>query len=108
VPGEPIGRAAIRRSGDDVTVVTYGSLVRHRIERRRVDELRLEASTCDSLNPLDFDTIAASVRKTGHVVRDAEGPRTLASGRTGRPASPGIVLRPRGTGVRAPRDFGTP
>ena len=27
VPGEPIGRAAIRRPGDDVTVITYGPLV---------------------------------------------------------------------------------
>jgi len=80
VPGEPIGRAAIRRSGDDVTVVTYGSLVATALSAAESAEYDLEVVDLRSLNPLDFDTIAASVRKTGHVVVMHEGPRTLGFG----------------------------
>ena len=41
-----------------------------------------------SLNPLDFDTIADSVRKTGRVVIMHEGPRTLGFGAELAPESP--------------------
>jgi 2-oxoisovalerate dehydrogenase E1 component beta subunit len=80
VPGEPIGRAAVRRSGEDVTVVTYGSLVATALSAAESTEYDLEVVDLRSLNPLDFDTIAASVRKTGHVVVMHEGPRTLGFG----------------------------
>ncbi|MBB5165457.1 alpha-ketoacid dehydrogenase subunit beta [Mycobacterium sp. AZCC_0083] len=80
VPGEPIGRAAIRRSGEGVTVVTYGSLVATALSAAESTEYDLEVVDLRSLNPLDFDTIAASVRKTGHVVVMHEGPRTLGFG----------------------------
>lgn len=82
VPGEPIGRAAIRRPGDDVTVITYGSLVATALSAAQsaADAYSLEVVDLRSLNPLDFDTIAASVRKTGRVVVMHEGPRTLGFG----------------------------
>jgi pyruvate dehydrogenase E1 component beta subunit len=79
-PGEPIGRAAIRRAGDDVTVITYGSLVATALSAAESAEHDLEVVDLRSLNPLDFDTIAASVRKTGRVVVMHEGPRTLGFG----------------------------
>jgi pyruvate dehydrogenase E1 component beta subunit len=79
-PGEPIGRAAIRRFGDDVTVITYGSLVATALSAAESAEYDLEVVDLRSLNPLDFDTIAASVRKTGRVVVMHEGPRTLGFG----------------------------
>jgi 2-oxoisovalerate dehydrogenase E1 component beta subunit len=79
-PGEPIGRAAIRRAGDDVTVITYGSLVATALSAAESAEYDLEVVDLRSLNPLDFDTIAASVRKTGRVVVMHEGPRTLGFG----------------------------
>ena len=40
----------------------------------------LEVVDLRSLNPLDFDTIAASIRKTGRAVVMHEGPRTLGFG----------------------------
>jgi 2-oxoisovalerate dehydrogenase E1 component subunit beta len=82
VPGEPIGRAAIRRPGDDVTVVTYGPLVATALNAADAvaDTYGLEVIDLRSLNPLDFDTVAASVRKTGRVVVMHEGPRTLGFG----------------------------
>jgi 2-oxoisovalerate dehydrogenase E1 component beta subunit len=80
VPAEPIGRAAIRRTGDDVTVLTYGSLVATALSAAESAGYGLEVVDLRSLNPLDFDTIAASVRKTGRVVVMHEGPRTLGFG----------------------------
>jgi pyruvate dehydrogenase E1 component beta subunit len=80
VPGAPIGRAAIRRAGDDVTVLTYGSLVATALSAAESAHYGLEVVDLRSLNPLDFDTIAASVRKTGRAVVMHEGPRTLGFG----------------------------
>jgi 2-oxoisovalerate dehydrogenase E1 component beta subunit len=83
-PGLPIGRAAVRRNGDHVTVITYGGLVQTALraaETAAVDyDWDLEVIDLRSLSPLDFDTIAASVRKTGRVVVLHEGPRTLGFG----------------------------
>lgn len=83
-PGLPIGRAAVRRSGEHVTVVTYGSLVATALSAAELaaDHYGWELEVVDlrSLNPLDFDTVADSVRKTGRVVVMHEGPRTLGFG----------------------------
>ncbi len=83
-PGPPIGEAAIRRSGSDVTVVTYGGLVATAESAAELAAARhgwdLEVVDLRSLNPLDFDTVAASVRKTGRCVVMHEGPRTLGFG----------------------------
>src|SRR4029077_12890012 len=58
-PAEPIGRAAIRRPGDDVTVITYGSLVATALNAAELaaDAYGLEVIDLRSLNPLDFETI---------------------------------------------------
>jgi 2-oxoisovalerate dehydrogenase E1 component beta subunit len=82
VPAAPIGRAAVRRPGDDVTVITYGSLVTTALNAAELaaDSYGLEVVDLRSLNPLDFDTIADSVRKTGRAVVMHEGPRTLGFG----------------------------
>jgi pyruvate dehydrogenase E1 component beta subunit len=82
-PALPIGRAAVRRAGADVTVVTYGSLVATALSAAELAEEHdwsIEVVDLRSLNPLDFDTIADSVRKTGRAVVMHEGPRTLGFG----------------------------
>jgi len=82
-PALPIGRAAVRRIGADVTVVTYGSLVATALSAAELAEQHgwsLEIIDLRSLNPLDFDTVADSVRKTGRAVVMHEGPRTLGFG----------------------------
>jgi pyruvate dehydrogenase E1 component beta subunit len=83
-PGPAIGKAAIRRNGADVTVITYGGLVATAesaaelaAERKGWD---LEVVDLRSLNPVDFDSIAESVSKTGRCVVMHEGPRTLGFG----------------------------
>ena len=83
-PGLPIGRAAVRRSGDDVTVLTYGGLVQTALRAADIAAAdhgwQLEVIDLRSLSPLDFDAVAASVRKTGRAVVLHEGARTLGFG----------------------------
>ena len=64
-------------------MVTYGSLVATALSAAELAEQHgwsLEVIDLRSLNPLDFDTVADSVRKTGRAVVMHEGPRTLGFG----------------------------
>ena len=103
-PGMPIGRAAIRCMGDDVTVLTYGGLVPTAMSAAELAADRhgwsLEVVDLRSLNPLDFDTVAASVRKTGRAVVMHEGRAHVGLRcRTGRTHPGGAVLRVGGASV---------
>jgi 2-oxoisovalerate dehydrogenase E1 component len=68
----PFGRAAVARPGADVTVVTYGALVRRATmaARRVAEEDGIEAEVLDlrSLAPYDVEAVAASVRKTSRLL----------------------------------------
>lgn len=79
-PAEPIGRAVVRRPGTDVTVITYGGLVGTALNAAEIAGASLEVVDLRSLNPLDIDTVAASVRRTGRAVVMHEGARTLGFG----------------------------
>ncbi|OYN75484.1 alpha-ketoacid dehydrogenase subunit beta [Mycolicibacterium sphagni] len=79
-PGPPIGKATVRRTGDDVTVITYGGLVGTALNAAEIADRSLEVVDLRSLSPLDFDTVATSVRKTGRAVVMHEGARTLGFG----------------------------
>ncbi len=72
----PLGKAAIVRPGDDVTIVTWGTMVH--IARAAIDEARIDAELIDvrTLLPLDLATITTSVAKTGRCVVVHEAPRT--------------------------------
>ena len=67
----PIGKAAIRRLGADVTILAYGAMAYWSQEAGELlaDE-GVDAEVIDlrSLRPLDWPTIEASVRKTGKVL----------------------------------------
>ncbi len=66
----PIGRACIARPGRDVTVVTYGEMLRQTLEaaRRIQPDISTEVIDLRTLKPLDMETVVASVRKTGRMV----------------------------------------
>jgi len=67
----PFGRARIVRPGSDVTVVTYGALVqRSYLAAQELADEGIDTEIIDlrTMQPLDFETIAVSVRKTGRVV----------------------------------------
>lgn len=67
----PFGIAAVRRAGTDITIVTYGAMVQKSLEAARKAEERsvsVEVIDLRTLNPLDAETIYASVRKTGKLL----------------------------------------
>lgn len=68
----PFGKAKVVRPGTDLTVVTYGAVVQRSIQAAKELEERTGASAeiidLRTLNPVDWDTIHTSVRKTGRVI----------------------------------------
>ena len=64
----PLGKAAIVREGQDVTVLAYGTMVH--VAAAGIADSGIDAELIDlrSIVPLDIDTIVASVRKTGRCV----------------------------------------
>jgi pyruvate/2-oxoglutarate/acetoin dehydrogenase E1 component len=67
----PIGRAAVRREGGDVTIVTYGldaALALQAAEALAEEGVEAEVIDLRSLLPLDMDTVLTSVRKTRRAV----------------------------------------
>ena len=67
----PIGKAAVRREGNDVTVISYGwCSVEANAAAKTLAEAGVSAEVIDlrSLVPLDIETCLASVRKTGRCV----------------------------------------
>jgi pyruvate dehydrogenase E1 component beta subunit len=75
----PLGKAAIRRDGADVTLISYAKTVQTCLEAANaLQEQGVSAEVLDlrSLKPLDEASILASVRKTGRavVVHEAAGP----------------------------------
>jgi 2-oxoisovalerate dehydrogenase E1 component beta subunit len=74
----PLGRASIVRAGSALTVLAYGTMIH--VAQAAVEETGIDAEIIDlrTLLPLDMDTIAASVRKTGRCVVVHEA--TLTSG----------------------------
>jgi len=64
----PLGRAAIRRTGRQLTLVAYGLMVAYGLEAaERVAQEGIDVEVVDlrTLRPLDRDTLLSSVRKTG-------------------------------------------
>jgi len=63
----PFGRARLHRPGRDLTIVTYGALVRRsEMAAKQLAEEGVDVEILDlrSLSPWDFDAVAESVRKT--------------------------------------------
>ena len=78
----PPGRAAIRRTGNDVTVISYLSMVARcaeAIEQTGMDAELIDLRWLDRAS-LDWDTIEASVRKTNAVLIVEQGARGTSYG----------------------------
>ena len=79
----PLDVCFVLRDGSDVTLVTWGAQVKEALEA--ADALAKEGISAEvidvaTLKPLDFDTIAESVKKTGRCVIVHEAPRTAGFG----------------------------
>jgi pyruvate/2-oxoglutarate/acetoin dehydrogenase E1 component len=75
----PIGKAAIKRQGADVSVITYGVLVNDALlaaEELAQEGVDVEVVDLRTLRPLDVEAILGSVEKTGRVVVAYEGYKT--------------------------------
>jgi pyruvate dehydrogenase E1 component beta subunit len=80
-PGEylvPLGQAAVRRAGRDVTLISYSKAVHACVKAaQQLDAANISAEVIDlrTLKPLDETAVLASVRKTGRVliVHEASG-----------------------------------
>ena len=67
----PFGKARLVREGSDVTIVTYGALVQRSVLaaiEAAEEGLEVEILDLRTLSPLDFESVARSVKKTGRVI----------------------------------------
>jgi len=79
----PFGKAALKKEGDDVTVITWGALVQKAREAARKLEnegLSVEVIDIRTINPLDIDTIIKSIKKTGKALVAHEDTRFAGFG----------------------------
>jgi 2-oxoisovalerate dehydrogenase E1 component beta subunit len=76
----PLGQAAVVRSGEEITIVTWGTMVH--VARAAIEEAGVDAELIDlrTLVPLDVTAIETSVKKTGRCVVVHEAPRTCGFG----------------------------
>jgi pyruvate dehydrogenase E1 component beta subunit len=67
----PIGVADIKREGTDVTIISFGKIIKEAY--KAADELQKEGISCEiidlrTVKPLDYEAILKSVKKTNRVV----------------------------------------
>ena len=80
VPSEeyiiPLGKADIKRAGADLTIVSYSRMAMFAVEaaeKLAADGIDAEVIDLRTLKPMDIDTVAKSVRKTGKLITASEG-----------------------------------
>ena len=67
----PFGKAAVKKEGDDLTIVTYGAMVEKALKASREMEKKgygVEVIDIRTIVPFDTETILNSVKKTGKVI----------------------------------------
>ena len=67
----PIGKADIKRVGKDVTLVTFGKIIKEAFKAAETLEkegISLEIIDLMTVRPMDHDTILESVRKTNRLI----------------------------------------
>ncbi len=81
--GLPMDKAAVRREGNDITLVAYGPMVRTAMEAAHAGDEEgwsIEVIDLRSLNPLDEEVIVGSVQRTGRCIVVHEAGMTLGMG----------------------------
>ena len=80
----PIGVSRVVREGTDLTMISYGAMLRRTLEaaEQLAEEDGVEAEVIDllTISPLDDDAFTASARKTGRVVIVHEANRSFGPG----------------------------
>lgn len=78
-----LGTARVRRTGQDVTLVAWGAVVPAALEAAEqvaTEGIEVEVVDPRTLKPLDWQTLTASVEKTGRLVVAHEAPQTGGPG----------------------------
>jgi pyruvate/2-oxoglutarate/acetoin dehydrogenase E1 component len=76
----PLGRARVAREGADVTVVTWGQMVRECLNAAELAEASVEVIDLRSLVPLDMGTVLSSGERTGRVLIVHEAVQDFGAG----------------------------
>ncbi len=67
----PLGKADIKRTGRDVTIVASGLMVHRSLkcaETLAVEGIEVEVIDLRTISPIDYDLILTSIERTGHLV----------------------------------------
>ncbi|WP_227353005.1 alpha-ketoacid dehydrogenase subunit beta [Haladaptatus salinisoli] len=74
----PIGEAAVRREGEDISVFTWGAMTRPTMEAAEQLEGEIDVEVVDlrTVSPLDTDAIVESFKKTGRAAVVHEAPKS--------------------------------
>ncbi len=77
----PIGKARTVREGEDITIITYGTMV-NVVEKALEKKPGISAEVLDlrTINPLDEDAIVDAAKKTGKVIIVHEAPMSFGVG----------------------------
>ncbi len=79
----PLGKAEVKRSGNDVTLVSYSRTLLHSLEAAEQaagEGISVEVIDLRCTVPLDLEAILASVRKTGRLIVAHEAHRSVGVG----------------------------
>lgn len=80
----PLGKAKVVQQGTDLTLISWGSMLRTSMEAvqqlSEQEKYSIELIDLRSLSPIDWDTIFKSVQKTGRCVVVQEAPMSLGLG----------------------------
>ncbi|MGD2092719.1 MAG: alpha-ketoacid dehydrogenase subunit beta [Candidatus Aminicenantes bacterium] len=79
----PLGKARVLNEGTDITVVSYGAMIREvqRVMKMTKEKgISVELIDLRTIYPLDRETIARSIKKTGRILLVNEGPTTFGVG----------------------------
>jgi len=79
----PIGKAKVVQEGSDITIVSFGALIREcqkAAEMAKAEGISVEIVDLRTIYPIDRETVGASIRKTGRVLIVAEAPQSFSVG----------------------------
>ena len=78
-----IGKAKILQEGSDLTIVSYGAMIRE-VQRALItakkEAISVELIDLRTIYPIDKETISRSIRKTGKILIVTEGPSSFGVG----------------------------
>jgi len=78
----PIGKARVVQQGSDITLVSYGAMIREcqkAIALAKKKDISIELIDLRTIYPIDRDTLAESVKKTGRVITAIEAPASFSA-----------------------------